>query len=156
AWRDVESASQKFETMLNEINSLPGEEDPTPTPQPILAGEQSPKPEPNPSGQFPSTESQQNAQSQKQSNLSNLLTLRNELDLAAKKLTESVPQSQSEALRKIAVLQENAAKEIMYYTYVALLMGMIVASLTFMLARSQILDLRQANQLEQEAKDFAG
>src|SRR5262249_48622957 len=80
---------------------------------------------------------------------------RNDMDSAAKQLTDAVTQVQAEILCKIASQQQQAASEVNRTTWGTLLLGLFVATLTLIFARNQIIQLRQANRQEQEAKDFA-
>src|SRR5262249_41615133 len=56
---------------------------------------------------------------------------------------------------RIVNQQETAASEVNQTTWITLLLGLFVATLTLIFARNQIIQIRRANRQEQEAKDFA-
>jgi len=136
AWREVEKASQKFLDNLTQIENSPNEEDSTNGPEPDQPSEQA-----------------QNEQTQPGKD--DFYRLRNNLDTAAKKLTDAVTRVRNEILDRIVNQQETAASEVNQTTWITLLLGLFVATLTLIFARNQIIQIRRANRQEQEAKDFA-
>ncbi|MGH9767168.1 MAG: two-component system sensor histidine kinase NtrB [Blastocatellia bacterium] len=154
-WREVETASRRFLDYLTKIENLPSLEDSVNGLESDQPGERSQTPANSASQQQPQSEPRQNAQQQLQSAENVFYTLRNDLDKAAKNLTEAVTDVQKEILHQFAIRQQVAASEVKRTTWGTLLVGLFVTILTFILARNQILQLRQANRQEQEAKDFA-
>jgi len=134
AWREVEMASQKFLDNLTEVENSSNEEDSTNGPEPDQPSEQV-----------------QNEQAQSDKNVK----LRGDLDTATKKLTDAVTRVRNEILDRIVTQQETAAREVNQTTWITLLLGLFVATLTLIFARNQIIQIRRANRQEQEAKDFA-
>lgn len=163
AWREVESASQKYLDSLNELGSLSEQEDDPQSQEPNPPGDLPQKPQQNPSQQ-PTTDPKQQtqqpqpaqtAQQPQQPGQNNYLTLRNDLDKAARQFTESVSKGHSIVLNDIAGLQHQAANVISKVTGVTLLVGFGVAVLSILIVRAQLIKLREANRQEQVAKDFA-
>jgi signal transduction histidine kinase len=107
-----------------------------------------------PGGQ-PQPDLQQNAHQQVQIIQTEFFNLRKDLDNAAQKLTSAVTQVQQKILKEFGGQQQRAATEINRTTWLTLALGLLVATLTLILARNQITQLRQASRQEQEAKDFA-
>jgi signal transduction histidine kinase len=154
AWREVESTSRKFLDSLSDIDSIPTQEDLAAPPSSPQGAEQPRKPDQGPVQKTAQPEPTQSPQ-QEPAGQTGLLTLRNNLDAAAKHLTDAVTISQRDILNGIGVQQAQAAQSIRRSTTGAFVMGIVVVLFTFFLARRQILDLRRANQMELEAKDFA-
>jgi signal transduction histidine kinase len=150
AWRGVETASQKFSEILTKIEKLKNPEGPVSSP----AANQKGEPSQAPGGQQQS-DPQQNAHQQVQIIQTEFFNLRKDLDKSADKLTRAVTQVQKEILREFSGRQQQAATEIKRTTWVTLALGLLVATLTLILARNQITQLRQASREQQEAKDFA-
>ncbi|MCI0390948.1 MAG: ATP-binding protein [Acidobacteria bacterium] len=136
AWREVENASQKFLENLTEIENSPNEED-------MINGS-----EPDQPGEPVQKEQAQPAQP-------DFLELRNNLDNAAKKLTDAVTRVRNEILDRIVTQQQRAASEVNRTTWLTLTLGLFVATLTLIFAWNQIIQIRRANRQGQEAKDFA-
>jgi signal transduction histidine kinase len=107
-----------------------------------------------PGGQ-PQPDLQQNAHQQVQIIQTEFFNFRKDLDNAAQKLTSAVTQVQQKILKEFGGQQQRAATEINRTTWLTLALGLLVATLTLILARNQITQLRQASRQEQEAKDFA-
>jgi signal transduction histidine kinase len=131
AWREVETAAQRFWDKLVKVEELTRADKPADNSDPNTP--------------------QQNARSGQDG----LFDLRKELDTAAEKLSTAVTQVQDQILNQIVNQQKAAASDVSGARWGTLLLGLLVATLTFIIARSQITQLRQANRLEQEAKDFA-
>src|SRR5215475_2214414 len=163
AWGAIQTTSEKFmeiQTMMeklkiredqlseSESNSSGGQ-----------AGEKASQPPQAPggvaSGEQPPSDLQQDAHEQIGVVQSDFLKLRKDLDKAAETLTSAVTQVQKVILNEFAIQEERAATEIDHTTWGTLALGLLVAALTLMLARNQIMQLRQASRQEQEAKDFA-
>jgi len=155
AWRAVETASQSFLDNLTKIENLPSPEDSANDPKLDQLGEQFQASASSESQQQPPLKPQPNAPQQIQTVQNDFLKLRKDLDGAAKKLTDAVTQVQEEILRNFASQQQRAASEVNRTTWGTLVVGLFVATLTLILARNQIIQLRQASRQEQEAKDFA-
>src|SRR5262249_10554875 len=102
AWREVEKASQKFLDNLTQIENSPNEEDSTNGPEPDQPSEQA-----------------QNEQTQPGKD--DFYRLRNNLDTAAKKLTDAVTRVRNEILDRIVNQQETAASEVNQTTWITLL-----------------------------------
>jgi signal transduction histidine kinase len=159
AWREVEAAAERFWKKLIEIENLPIIDDPLTIPTPEAAN-----PPAGPGGQnatpqeTPLTPDQLEQQRQVQRiqflqiGFSNL---RMQLDSAAEKLTEEAAKSQNQILFQLANQRQKAATEVGATQYITLLIGFFVAVLTFAIVGRKIAQLRRANRLEQEAKDFA-
>jgi signal transduction histidine kinase len=156
AWRGVETASQKFSEILTKIEKLKNPEAPVSGPTTNQKGEPSPAPAVAASGgQQQQSDPPQNAHQQVQIIQTEFFNLRKDLDNAAEKLTRAVTQVQQEILDEFSGRQQRAATEIKRTTWVTLALGLLVATLTLILARNQITQLRQASRQQQEAKDFA-
>jgi signal transduction histidine kinase len=154
AWRGVETASQKFGEILTKIEKLKNPEGPFSDPAANQKGEPSQAPAAATSdGQ--QSDPQQNAHQQVQIIQTEFFKLREELYSAAEKLTRAVTQVQHDILDEFSGRQQRAATEIKRTTWVTLALGLLVATLTLILARNQITQLRQASRQQQEAKDFA-
>jgi len=155
AWRGVEAASQKFMEILTRIEKLKTPEVPVSGPEANLKGEPSQSPAAvAPDGQ-PQSDPQQNTHQEVQNIQIEFFNLRKELDKAAEKLTSAATEVQREILLEFKGQQQRAATEIRRTTWGTLALGLLVATLTLILARNQISQLRQASRQEQEAKDFA-
>jgi signal transduction histidine kinase len=155
AWREVETASQQFTAILPRVEKLKNPEDLVSVPEANQTSEPPQPPAVAPSGEQPQPGSGQNAHQQVKIIQEEFLSLRKNLYEAADKLTNAVTKVQEEILRNFAIQEQRAATEIERTTLVTLALGLLVATLTFILARNQIIQLRQANRQEQEAKDFA-
>jgi two-component system, sporulation sensor kinase E len=81
--------------------------------------------------------------------------VRKDLENAAEKLTEVVTNVQKQIFNEFAAQEKQAAIEIDTLTALTLAVGLAVAVLTFRQVRKHFTQLRQANQKQQEAKDFA-
>jgi signal transduction histidine kinase len=153
AWRKIETTSQKFLGILTRMEALKGQEDKDGE---NAANQKSQEATGAPaSGAQPQSEPPQDPHEQVKIVQSEFLTLRKELDDAAAKLTSAVTQVQRDILDTFANQEKQAASEINNMTLGTLTLGLIVAALTLWQARKQIVQLRQANRQEQEAKDFA-
>ncbi|MGH9836556.1 MAG: ATP-binding protein, partial [Blastocatellia bacterium] len=155
AWREVESAAQRFweellkaEELIRENQAGNAEPD-EPAPQP--APDTTPPETQATSPPLPQPTDQPNVQPSKD----NLLDLRKELDRAAEKLSNSVTEVQDQILYQIVNQQKAAASDVSRARWGTLFLGALVAGLTFIIVWKQIVELRQANRLEQEAKDLA-
>ena len=155
AWRGVETASQKFGEILTKIEKLKNPESPVSGPAANQKGEPSQAPAVAASGGQQQSDPPQNAHQQVQIIQTEFFNLRKDLDNAAEKLTRAVTQVQQEILYEFSGRQQRAATEIKRTTWVTLALGLLVATLTLILARNQITQLRQASRQQQEAKDFA-
>ena len=155
AWRGVETASQKFGEILTKIEKLKNPEGPVSGPAADQKGEPSQAPAVAASGGQQQSDPPQNAHQQVQIIQTEFFNLRKDLDNAAEKLTRAVTQVQQEILYEFSGRQQRAATEIKRTTWVTLALGLLVATLTLILARNQITQLRQASRQQQEAKDFA-
>ena len=153
AWRGVEAASQKFTEILTRIEKLKNPEEMVGGPEANQKGKAVQAPA-APGGQ-PQPDLQQNAHQQVQIIQTEFFNLRKDLDNAAEKLTSAVTQVQQKILKDFGGQQQRAATEINRTTWLTLALGLVVATLTLILARNQITQLRQASRHEQEAKDFA-
>jgi signal transduction histidine kinase len=152
AWREVESAALRFweelltaEKLIRDkqaSNAEPNEPAPGAAPPPETPATSSPSPQPT---------EQPNVQPGKD----NLFDLRRELDRAAEKLSNSVTEVQDQILYQIVNQQKAAASDISGARWGTLLLGALVAGLAFIIVWKQIVELRQANRQEQEAKDLA-
>jgi signal transduction histidine kinase len=151
AWDDVEKASQEFLGILakfeEETNKEKAKEKSSGEEKLVNNSERSPESEQTLSDQVQSDEAQPDQ--------IDLFKLRGNLDKSAKKLTDAVTKVRNEILGRIVIQQERAAKEINRTTVITLALGLLVATLTLIFARKQIIQIRKANQQEQEAKDFA-
>jgi signal transduction histidine kinase len=154
AWRGVEAASQKFTEILTRIEKLKNPEEMVGGPEANQKGKAVQAPAAAPSGQ-PQPDLQQNAHQQVQIIQNEFFNLRKDLDNAAQKLTSAVTRVQQKILKEFGGQQQRAATEIDRTTWLTLVLGLVVATLTLILARNQITQLRQASRQEQEAKDFA-
>lgn len=154
AWRELETTSQKFMDILTKMEKLKNPEDLVIEPEANQTSEPPQTPAVASGGQ-PQSAPQQDAHEQVEIVQSEFLKLRKNLDTAAEKLTRAVTQVQQDILNEFADQEQRAATEINRTTWVTLALGLLVATLTFILARNQIIQLRQANRQEQEAKDFA-
>jgi signal transduction histidine kinase len=154
AWRGVEAASQKFTEILTRIEKLKNPEEMVGGPEANQKGKAVQAPAAVPGGQ-PQPDLQQNAHQQVQVVQTEFFNLRKDLDNAAQKLTSAVTQVQQKILKEFGGQQQRAATEINRTTWLTLVLGLVVATLTLILARNQITQLRQASRQEQEAKDFA-
>ena len=155
AWRGVETASQKFMEILTRIEKLKTPEGPVSGPEANQKGEPSQSPAAvAPDGQ-PQSAPQQNAHQEVEKIQIEFFNLRKELDKASEKLTGAATEVQREILLDFKGQQQRAATEIRRTTWGTLALGLLVATLTLILARNQIRQLRQASRQEQEAKDFA-
>jgi len=155
AWRGVETASQKFMEILTRIEKLKTPEGPVSGPEANQKGEPSQAPAAVAPGGQPQSAPQQNAHQEVQNIQIEFFNLRKELDKAAEKLTIAATEVQREILLEFKGQQQRAATEIKRTTWGTLALGLLVATLTLILARNQISQLRQASRQEQEAKDFA-
>jgi signal transduction histidine kinase len=159
AWRDVETTSQKFMEILARIEKLKTPEDQVSEPEANQKNERASEPPQSSAGVAPGgkpqSDLQQDAQEQVKIVQNEFLRLRKDMDNAAEKLTRAVTQVQKEILNEFGSQQLRAATEINRTTWGTLALGLVVATLTLILARNQIIQLRQANRQEQEAKDFA-
>jgi signal transduction histidine kinase len=155
AWRGVETASQKFMEILTKIEKLKTPEGPVSGPEANQKGEPSQAPAAVAPGGEPQSAPQQNAHQEVQNIQIEFFNLRKELDKAAEKLTSAATEVQREILLEFKGQQQRAATEIKRTTWGTLALGLLVATLTLILARNQIRQLRQASRQEQEAKDFA-
>lgn len=155
AWRGVETASQKFMEILTRIEKLKTPEGPVSGPEANQKGEPSQAPDAVAPGGQPQSDLQQNTHQEVQNIQIEFFNLRKELDKAAEKLTSAATQVQREILLEFKGQQQRAATEINRTTWGTLALGLLVATLTLILARNQISQLRQASRQEQEAKDFA-
>jgi signal transduction histidine kinase len=153
AWRRIESASHKFLEILTRMEKLKGEEDKDSEPAANQKSEEAPGAVA--SGAQPQSDPPQDPHEQVKILQNEFLTLRKELDDAAVKLTSAVTKVQKDILDTFANQEKQAASEINNTTLGTLALGLIVAALTLWQARKQIIQLRQANRQEQEAKDFA-
>jgi signal transduction histidine kinase len=154
AWRGVETASQKFLEILTRIEKLKNPEELASGPEANQKGKASQAPAAAP-GEQPQPDLQQNAHQQIQVVQTEFFNLRKDLDNASEKLTSAVTQVQQKILKEFGGQQQRAATEIKRTTWLTLALGLLVATLTLILARNQITQLRQASRQEQEAKDFA-
>src|SRR5499426_204785 len=155
AWRGVETASQKFLEMLTKIEKLKNPEGPVSGAEANQKGEPAQAPAPVAPGGQPQSAPQQNTHQEVQNIQIDFFNLRKELDKAAEKLTSAATEVQREILLEFKGRQQRAATEIDRTTWGTLALGLLVATLTLILARNQIRQLRQASRQEQEAKDFA-
>ncbi len=155
AWREVETTSEKFLEILARMEKLKNPEDLVNGSETNQASEPSQAPAVVASGEQPQSDLRQNAHQQVQIIQRDFFNLRKDLDNAAEKLTRAVTQVQQEILREFASQEQRTATEIKRTTWGTLALGLLVTTLTFILARNQIIQLRQANRQEQEAKDFA-
>jgi signal transduction histidine kinase len=159
AWGGVETASQKFMEILTKIEKLKNPEGPVSEPEANQKSERASDPSQAPAavapGGQPQSAPQQNAHQEVQDIQIDFLKLRKELDKAAEKLTSAATKVQEEILLEFKAQQMRAATEINRTTWGTLALGLLVATLTLILARNQISQLRQASRQEQEAKDFA-
>ncbi|HEY9436503.1 MAG TPA: ATP-binding protein [Blastocatellia bacterium] len=155
AWRGVETASQKFSEILAKIEKLKNPEGPVSGPAANQKGEPSQAPAVAASGGQQQSDPPQNAHQQVQIIQTEFFNLRKDLYSAAETLTRAVTQVQQEILNEFSGRQQRAATEIKRTTWVTLALGLLVATLTLILARNQITQLRQASRQQQEAKDFA-
>jgi signal transduction histidine kinase len=155
AWGDVETASQKFMGILGRIEKIKNPEDLVNGSEANQKGEPSQAPAAVASGGQPQPDLQQNAHQQVGIVQNEFLKLRKDLDNATEKLTRAVTLVQQDILNEFASQEQRAATEIKRTTWLTLALGLLVATLTFIFARNQITQLRQANRQEHEAKDFA-
>jgi signal transduction histidine kinase len=153
AWGRIEKTSQKFLDILTRMEKLKDQEGAGGKPGTNQKSEQSSGVAA--SGSPPKSEPPQDTHEEVKIVQSEFLTLRKELDDAAAKLTSAVTQVQKDILDTFANQEKQAASEIVKTTLGTLALGLLVAALTLMQARKQIIQLRQANRQEQEAKDFA-
>src|SRR5262245_14037076 len=159
AWRVIETTSEKFIEIQTRMEKLKGLEDPFIEPAPNQTSERADEPSQSPPavapGGQPQSDLQQDAHEQVRIVQGEFLKLRKELDKAAEKMTGAVTKIQEDILKGFATQEQRAASEIDNTTLGTLALGLLVATLTLILARNQIIQLRQANRQEQEAKDFA-
>ncbi len=155
AWREVEAAAQKFWDKLIEIENAQAPADLTAGSAPDTSNAQTQSGDGNATPQETLPSSQPAAQPDTQYRRDNFFNLRKELDKAAEKLSTAVTQVQDEILNQIVSRQQTAAGDVSRAQWGTFLLGILVATLTFIIAKNQITQLRQANRLEQEAKDFA-
>jgi signal transduction histidine kinase len=155
AWREVETASQKFMEVLDRIEKLKNTEDPVGGSEANQKGAPPQAPAVVAPGGQPQPDLQQNAHQQVQIIQSEFFNLRKDLDNAAEKLTRAVTLVQKEIFDEFRNQEKRTATEIKGTTWVTLALGLIFATLTLILARKQITQLRQASRQEQEAKDIA-
>jgi len=159
AWLEIETTSEKFIEIQTRMEKLKGLEDPFIEPVANQtsgqAGEPSPSPPAVATGGQPQSDLQQDAHEQVRIVQSEFLRLRKDLDKAGEKLTGAVTKIQEDILKGFASQEQRAASEIRNTTLGTFALGLLVATLTLILARNQIIQLRQANRQEQEAKDFA-
>src|SRR5262245_30373934 len=155
AWRGVETASQKFMEMLTKFEKLKTPEGPVSGAEANQKGEVAQTPAAVAPGGQPQSDPQQNTHQEVQDIQIEFFKLRKELDKAAEKLTSAAAEVQREILLEFKGRQQRAATEIDRTTWGTLALGLLVATLTLILARNQIRQLRQASRQEQEAKDFA-
>ena len=155
AWREIETVSQQFMEILPRVEKLKNPEDLVSATEANQTSEPPQPPAVAASGEQPQPDSGQNAHQQVQKIQIEFLELRKDLYEAADKLTGAVTNVQQEILRKFAIQEQRAATEIERTTLVTVALGLLVATLTLILTRNQIIQLRQANRQEQEAKDFA-
>jgi signal transduction histidine kinase len=155
AWRGVETASQKFSEILSKMEKLKNPEGPVSGPAANQKGEPSQAPAVAASGGQQQSDPPQNTHQQVQIIQTDFFNLRKDMENAAEKLTRAVTQVQKEILQEFSGRQQRAATEIKRTTWVTLALGLLVATLTLILARYQISQIRQASREQQEAKDFA-
>jgi two-component system, sporulation sensor kinase E len=155
AWRGVETASQKFSEILSKMEKLKNPEGPVSGPAANQKGEPSQAPAVAASGGQQQSDPPQNTHQQVQIIQTDFFNLRKDMENAAEKLTRAVTQVQKEILQEFSGRQQRAATEIKRTTWVTLALGLLVATLTLILARNQISQIRQASRQQQEAKDFA-
>jgi len=159
AWREIETTSQQFIEIQTRMEKLKSLEDPFIEPVANQISERASEPPHAPaavvSGGQPQSDLQQDPHEQVRIVQSEFLKLRKDLDKAAEKLTSAVTLVQKEILKEFANQEKRAASEIDHTTWGTLALGLLVATLTLILARNQIIQLRQANRQEHEAKDFA-
>ncbi len=167
AWREVDAAAERFWNKLIEIENLPIIDDPLTIPTPEAANPQpgqggqnaTPQETPLTPQQLEQQRQEQFEQQQREQRIqflqSGFSNLRMQLDSAAEKLSEEAAQSQNQILFQLANQQQRAATEVGATQYITLLIGFFVAVFAFVIVRRKIAQLRQANRLEQEAKDLA-
>ncbi|HKC84579.1 MAG TPA: hypothetical protein VKG02_01315, partial [Blastocatellia bacterium] len=159
AWGAIQTTSEKFMDIQTMMEKLKIREDQISEPESNSSGEQTGQPPQAPggaaSGGQPQSELQQDTHDQIRVVQSEFLKLRKDLKDAAEDLTSAVTRVQYVILKEFAIQEERAATEIDHTTWGTLALGVLVAALTLMLARNQIMQLRQASRQEQEAKDFA-
>jgi signal transduction histidine kinase len=146
AWRQVESAAEKFREKLdqiekaNESNREGNQQDPGTSQNasaPVSQSENSSRPAPP-----------------LEPELDNFLQLRNELEIAAEGLAQAVIKVHGNELFEFVTQRQNDATAISAAGLATLFIGILVATITFGIVRNQLSQLRRANKLEQEAKDF--
>jgi signal transduction histidine kinase len=155
AWREVEKVSQKFIEILTTMEKLKNPENPGAGSEANQTSEPSQAPTGAASGDQPQSDPEQHAHQQVGKVQIEFFELRRDLDSAAEKLTHAITQFQQEILLEFSSQQRRAATEIKGTTWGTMALGLLVATLTLIFARNQIIQLRQANRQEQEAKDFA-
>ncbi|HEX5084806.1 MAG TPA: histidine kinase dimerization/phospho-acceptor domain-containing protein, partial [Blastocatellia bacterium] len=159
AWLKVEEISQKFLEVQARMQNLKDQEARANEPDAKRKSEPPKAPAAVASavvsdGQPPS-EPRQDPHEQVGKVQGEFLEARIQLDKAAGKLTEAVTNVQKQIFSDFAAQEKQAAGEIDTQTAGTLLLGLAVVALTLWQARKQIVQLRQANRQEQEAKDFA-
>jgi signal transduction histidine kinase len=156
AWRELDSVAEKFWNKLIEIENVPIIDDPLTIPTPDVANQQPGQSDRSVAQQeAPLTPEQLKQRERNQFLQRGFSNLRLQLDLAAGKLSDEATISQNRILLQLADEQQEAATEVSVTLYITLLLGFIVAVLTFAIVWRKIAQLRQANRLEQEANDFA-
>ena len=155
AWRDVETASKKFMEILARIEKLKSPEDLVSGSEASQKGEPAQAPAVVAPGGQPQPDLQQNEHQQVQIIQAEFFNWRKDLDNAAEKLTGAVTLVQKEILDEFRRQEQQTATEIKGTTWGTLALGLLVATLTLILARNQITQIRRASRQEQEAKDFA-
>lgn len=155
AWREVEEKSQIFLEYLAILETPQNREDEDVSSNQNQPGEQPRAASPNATRQQTQQESSQKAQLQTKADQDEFLNRRNELHNATTKLMEIVSKTQNDTLRQFADRQQEAATEVSGARWWTLLVGLVVATLTLIIVRNQIIQFRQASRQEQEARDFA-
>lgn len=155
AWREVEEKSQKFLEYLAILETPQNREDENAGSNQNQPGEQPQVASPNATRQQTQQESPQKARLQTKADQDEFFNRRNELHNATNKLMEIVSKAQNDTLRQFADRQQEAATEVSRTRWWTLLVGLVVATLTLIIVRNQIIQFRQASRQGQEARDFA-
>jgi PAS domain S-box-containing protein len=155
AWGKVETIAQKFIEIQARMQKLKDQEVRTNEPEAKKKSEPPKAPAAAASGGQPPSEPEQDTHELVRIVQDEFLKARIDLDNAAVKLTESVANVQKQIFSEFAAQERQAASEIDIWTVITLALGFGVAAFTLKQTRKQFIQLKQANQKEQEAKDLA-
>lgn len=149
AWRAFEATAQQFQAQVEAAVYTP----PAVAPPPVAPDAPAPPATPPASdnGQAkPAPTPDKTAEERERFN-----RLRTQLTEAARELTGAIVAAQDQSIVRVADQQQQAAQEIGFRTWGAMLVGIFVGILVFAFIWRRVVSLRRAIRINQEAHDFA-